>query len=182
MSRAGAGVVVWVTGLPAAGKSTLALRVHETLRAAGQACVLLDGDEVRGCLVPTPGYDEVARSDFYESLARLAALLARQGLVVLVAATAHRAIFRQRARLLAPRFVEVLVQTPAARCAERDPRQLWARARRGELTALPGAGVAYEPPEAPAIIAAGGLDDAACAAIVAEVSRVETAGMRVAST
>src|SRR5262245_34057334 len=101
------GVVVWFTGLPASGKSTLARAVRKALRARAQDAVLLDGDQVRASLVPAPGYDEVGRGDFYESLARLAALLARQGLVVLVPATAHRAIFRQRARLLAPRFVEV---------------------------------------------------------------------------
>jgi adenylylsulfate kinase len=163
------GVVVWVTGLPSSGKSTLARRVHEALGAAGRSSVLLDGDEVRACLVPTPGYDEVARSDFYDTLARLAALLARQGFIVLVPATAHRAVFRTRARLLAPRFMEVLVETPAARCAERDPRQLWARARSGEVSALPGAGVAYEPPETPEVTAWGGLDDTARDAIVARV-------------
>jgi adenylylsulfate kinase-like enzyme len=63
----------------------------------------------------------------------------------------------------------VLVGTPAARCAERDPRHLWARARGGEVSALPGAGVAYEPPESPAVTASGGLDDTAQDAIAALV-------------
>ena len=75
------GVVVWLTGLPSSGKSTLAVRVEEALRAAGRQVVRLDGDEVRAALVPTPGYDEVARSDFYESLARLAGRDPRSGAV-----------------------------------------------------------------------------------------------------
>ena len=161
------GLVVWLTGLPSSGKSTLARRAQQALVAAGRATILLDGDDVRACLVPTPGYGEVDRSDFYESLARLAALLARQGYVVLVPATAHRALFRQRARLLAPRFAEVLVEVSAAECAARDPRGLWARARAGEVSRLPGQGVTYERPETPAVIAQGGLDDAALAAVVA---------------
>ena len=61
------------------------------------------------------------------------------------------------------------METPAERCAERDPRQLWARARAGDVAALPGQGVEYEPPEAPAVVATGGLDDAAVAEIVARV-------------
>jgi adenylylsulfate kinase len=162
-----AGVVVWFTGLPSSGKSTLARHALLTLRERAAPTVLLDGDDVRACLVPTPGYDEIERSDFYESLARLAALLARQGFVVLVPATAHRTIFRQRARLLAPRFVEVWVQTPAQDCAERDARGLWARARAGEAPALPGPGVVYEPPAAPELIADGGFDERACEAVVA---------------
>ena len=91
----GQGVVVWLTGLPSSGKSTLARRVAATLRAAGRAVALLDGDEVRACLVPSPGYDDAGRGAFYATLARLAALLAHQGLVVLVPATAHRAEYRR---------------------------------------------------------------------------------------
>jgi adenylylsulfate kinase len=174
-----AGVVVWLTGLPSSGKSTLARRLAEALRKSGRAVVLLDGDDVRASLVPAPCYDAVGRSDFYESLARLAALLAHQGFVVLVPATAHRAIYRRRAALLAPRFIEVLVDTPAERCAERDPRGLWAGAHAGRVDALPGAGVAYEPPEAPDVTATGGLDDAArdriVAALEARVSSPERA-------
>jgi adenylylsulfate kinase len=163
------GVVIWLTGLPSSGKSTLARRVAARLCADGRPPVLLDGDDVRACLVPTPGYDEMGRGDFYESLARLAALLARQGFVVLVPATAHRRLFRQRARLLAPRFLEVLVDTGIEACEGRDPRGLWARARAGDVTALPGTGVAYEPPEHPDVVASGGHDEAALAAIVARL-------------
>ncbi len=100
-----AGAVVWLTGLPRSGKSTLAARVRDRLAGAGRATLILDGDEVRAALVPRPGYDATAREQFYETLARLASLLAHQGATVLVAATAHRRDFRERARRLAPRFV-----------------------------------------------------------------------------
>jgi adenylylsulfate kinase len=161
------GVVAWITGLPSAGKSTLARRVAERCRAAGLPCALLDGDEVRAALVPPPGYDDEARDRFYGTLARLAALLAGQGLVVVVAATAHRRAWRERARHGAPRFVEVLVATPLDACAARDAKGLYARARAGGATALPGAGAEYEPPLAPDVVAAGGEDEAAAAQVAA---------------
>lgn len=141
------GVVVWLTGLPSSGKSTLARRVAERLRPQGPA-VVLDGDEVRAALVPAPGYDESGRDAFYETLARLAALLAGQGAVVLVPATAHRRAFRERARALAPRFLEVFVDTPEAECRRRDAKGLFARAPPG----LPGAGVDYEAPLRPDLV------------------------------
>jgi adenylylsulfate kinase len=158
------GAVVWLTGLPASGKSTLAAALAADLRGRGVAVAVLDGDEVRGALSPAPGYDEGGRDDFYRTLAQLAALLAAQGLVVVVPATAARRAFRHRARALAPRFVEVFVATSAAECAARDPRGLWRQHAAGALPALPDA-ASYEPPEAPDVVARGGDGDAVLAAI-----------------
>jgi adenylylsulfate kinase len=163
------GAVVWLTGLPASGKSTLARRLRDRLEAAGRPAVLLDGDEVRAALVPAPGYDEGGRDAFYATLARLAALLARQGLVAVVAATAHRRAFRERARALAPRFVEVFLDVPESICASRDPKGLWARARAGAAPDLPGPGPAYERPERPEVVATGGEDERALEAILSLV-------------
>lgn len=162
------GAVVWVTGLPASGKSTLARAVVGRLAAAGAPAVLLDGDAVRAALVPRPGYDAAGRAAFYETLGNLALLLAGQGLPVVVAATAHRRAFRERVRAAAAgRFVEVLVDTPAEVCATRDPAGLWARARAGDAPDLPGAGPAYEPPRAPEVVARGGEDAGAVEAVLA---------------
>lgn len=163
---AGRGAVVWLTGLPGSGKTTLAGAIRE--RLATRVCVL-DGDEVRDALVPRPGHDAPARDDFYASLANLAALIARQGLVVLVPATANLARYRERARAAAPAFVEVHVATPASECAARDPKGLWARARAGELVDLPGAGAVFEAPANPDVVASGGLDSNAVDAVVAAV-------------
>jgi adenylylsulfate kinase len=162
--RGAGGAVAWVTGLPSSGKSTLARRLRDRLRAGGIAAVLLDGDAVRAALVPAPGYDEAGRAAFYETLGNLALALAAEGHVVVVAATAHRRAFRDRVRRLAPRFVEVLVDASAEDCAARDPRGLWAAARAGRAPDLPGAGPAYERPLAPEVVATGGEDDAAVAA------------------
>lgn len=160
------GAVVFVTGLPSSGKSTLARRLVERLRAAHRPSALLDGDEVRAALVPAPGYASPDRDAFYATLARLAALLARQGLVVAVAATANRRAHRAEARAISPRFVEVLVDVPPEECARRDAKGLWARARAGGAPDLPGAGAPYERPERPDVVAAGGEDVAAVEAIV----------------
>ena len=163
------GVVVWFTGLPSSGKSTLAERVRAALASGGRTAVRLDGDEVRQALVPTPGHWPSERDAFYETLARLAALLARQGVVTLVAATAHRRAHRERARALAPRFLEVYVTTPREECERRDAKGLYALARAGKAPLLPGVGVEYEPPAAPDVVAAGGEDAAALAEVVRRV-------------
>jgi adenylylsulfate kinase len=159
------GVVVWLTGLPASGKSTLAARVRSGLR---RPSVVLDSDDMR-TVFETESYGEDDRERFYRVLAKLAANLARQGLVVLVPATAHRHAYRERARELAPKFVEVWVRTSAEDCARRDTKGLYARARAGEIGALPGIGTSYEPPTDPELVAESGFDDAAVQAIVALV-------------
>jgi adenylylsulfate kinase len=168
------GAVVWITGLPSSGKSTLARRIQARLRAGDVAAAVLDGDQVRAALDPRPGYDPESRSRFYGTLARLAALLAGQGLVAIVAATTHRRAFRERARALAPRFVEVFVDVPVEACAARDAKGLYAAARRGSVTELPGVGSGFERPQSPDVVADGGEDLAAPEA----VARILRAGDR----
>lgn len=157
------GIVLWFTGLPASGKSTLATRVRD-LVAARRSCVVLDSDALREALEATT-YGDVAREGFYRSLANLAALIARQGHVVLVAATAPLRVHREHARAVAPEFVEIWVRTPLAACEARDPKGLYARARAGDAPRLPGVGAPYEAPPAPDVTAEGGLDEAAAEAI-----------------
>jgi adenylylsulfate kinase len=158
------GAIVWFTGLPASGKTTLARRVREALGPARPALVL-DGDEVRDAL-GAHGYSDHDRDRFYAALANLAGLVARQGFVALVPATAPRRAHRAAARDPGARVVEVWLRTQAAECERRDPKGLYAAARRGEIPALPGAGAAYEPPDDPEIVATGGEDAAAVGEIV----------------
>ena len=160
-------VVVWFTGLPSSGKSTLARRTLDALRGKGYRACLLDGDEVRRSLEPAHGHDQRGRADFYETLARLAALLAGQGLTVLVAATAHRRAYREAARDRVDRFLEVHVATPLDVCAERDDKGLYAASRAGTVMHMPGIGVSYEPPVAADVVAAGGDDASAVDRILA---------------
>jgi len=158
------GTVVWFTGLPASGKSTLAARVRDRLR---RASVMLDSDAMREVLEAS-SYAADDRDRFYRVLGNLAANLAHQGVVVLVAATAQRRAYRELARARAPRFVGVWVRASAEQCARRDVKRLYARASAGEI-ALPGVAVPYEPPSTPDVIAEGGHDEAAADAIRALV-------------
>ncbi len=174
------GAVVWVTGLPASGKSTFARRLRDRLRALGLPTTVLDGDAMRTALVPAPGYDPAGRAAFYETLGNVALALAADGVVAIVAATANRRAFRDRVRAglssrskaseRPERFVEVFVDVPPEVCAARDPKGLWAKARAGEAPELPGGGAAYEPPTAPEVVARGGEDAEAVAKAAALVS------------
>jgi adenylylsulfate kinase-like enzyme len=98
--------------------------------------------------------------------------LSQQGLVVLVAGTAHRDEHRERAREAAPCFIEVWVNTPIEECERRDPKKLYARARLGELTSLPGVQIKYETPAKPGIIACGGLSTEAVGEILERITGV----------
>ncbi|GEJ55992.1 adenylyl-sulfate kinase [Anaeromyxobacter diazotrophicus] len=161
------GIVLWITGLPCAGKSTLAARAQAAARRERLPAVLLDGDAVRAALLPAPGYDAAGRDQFEATLARLAALIASQGFAVLVAATAHRRAWRDAARAMAPAFAEVHVATPLGVCERRDAKGLYAAARAGRVHHLPGLDARYEPPLSPEVTATGGEDALAVQRMVA---------------
>jgi adenylylsulfate kinase len=174
------GAIVWFTGLPASGKSTLAARTRAHLVASGRSAIVLDGDAVHATL-RVHAYGTGDRDAFYRTLAELAALIAHQGVVVLVAATAPRRAHRDLARATGIRVIEVWVHTPLAECEARDDKGLYARARRGEIETLPGIGVAFEPPEHADVIASGGRDAAAVAAVCALLAQSPIAARHVAS-
>ncbi|HMJ14017.1 MAG TPA: adenylyl-sulfate kinase [Polyangiaceae bacterium] len=163
MSALGAACVVWISGLPSSGKSTFARKLSERLRQSAVPHCVLDGDEVRKALHPTPGYGPEARADFYDTLVDLAVLLAGQDLVVLVAATAGLNTYRERARQRAPRYLEVEVSTALEECERRDSKGLYAAARAGRVDDVPGVSAPYERAENPDIVATGGKDEAALA-------------------
>jgi adenylylsulfate kinase len=158
------GAVVWITGLPASGKSTLATKLASRLRAYRTPPLVLDSDELHEVLIPRHGFDEAGRDAFYRTLSGLACLAARQGHVVIVPATANRRIWRDHARAHAPAFVEVFVATTPEECARRDPKGLYANPT--ARPRLPGVGVPYEAPTAPEVVARGGEDARAVDAIV----------------
>lgn len=166
-----------MTGFPASGKSTFGRALVEALKAEGRATCLLDGDDVREAIEPKLGYDDADRDAFYATLASLAALLSRQGLVVVVAATAHRRAYRERASELAPAFVEVFVDVPLGECRRRDEKGLYDGAWSGTVNTLPGPQLEYEAPERPDVVARRG-DDPATIAEVAEVVRKRSALVR----
>ncbi|MEO6576702.1 MAG: adenylyl-sulfate kinase [Polyangiaceae bacterium] len=162
------GIVVWLTGLPASGKTTFAEALRAALIETGRSPVVLDGDFVRAALVPAPGYGESERDGFYATLANLAAMLARQGLIVLVPASANRRAYRERARLVAPHFIEIYLNTSLDTCIGRDPKGLYARAgAKTNASTLPGVGAEYEAPEHPDVVTLGVEDQAAIDTVLA---------------
>ncbi|MEO8704313.1 MAG: adenylyl-sulfate kinase [Kofleriaceae bacterium] len=161
------GIVVWFTGLPASGKTTLACALRARLDGRP---IVLDSDELRVAL-GAEAYDHSDRDTFYSVLGRLAAVLAAQGHVILVAATASCRAYRDRARTLSPHFLEVWVTTPLAECERRDIKGLYARARAGEATRLPGVGVPFEEPLRAEVIASGGHDARALDELVAILAK-----------
>ena len=165
------GTIVWISGLPASGKTTLAWRLRDRLARDGTRPIVLDGDDLRAAMVPTPGYSTEERRGFYATLASLAALLAAQQFDVVVAATANRREFRNVAREKAHRFIEVYVSAPLEECARRDPKGLYARANSDRSILLPGVSEPYEIPESPDVVASGGFDDGAVERIARLLSK-----------
>jgi bifunctional enzyme CysN/CysC len=150
------GATLWFTGLPGAGKSTVAAAVEERLVEAGQPAFLLDGDNLRHGLNGDLGFDEDARSENVRRTAHVARLLAESGTIALVSLVSPYAADRQAAATLHAEdelgFLEIYVNAPLELCEERDPKGLYARARSGELAGLTGVGAPYEPPAAPDLV------------------------------
>jgi bifunctional enzyme CysN/CysC len=151
-----AGATIWLTGLPAAGKSTIGRAIEERLVKAGRPAYLLDGDNLRHGLNGDLGFDEEARAENVRRTAHVARLLAECGAVALVSLVSPYAADREMAAALHAAedldFIEVFVSTPLEQCERRDPKGLYARARAGELAGLTGIGAPYEQPERPDVV------------------------------
>lgn len=146
---------VWLTGMPACGKSAIARELLRVLHARGLEPAVLESDVLRTQLTPHARYDEAERDLFYAALVELGAFLAREGRPVIFDATANRRRYRDAARSRIARFAEVFVDTPPEVCAARDPKGLYRAAREGRAASLPGAQAAYEPPEHPELVVRG---------------------------
>ena len=149
--------VLWFTGLSGAGKSTVASRLERKLYAAGVHTYLLDGDNVRRGLNRDLGFTDRDRVESVRRVAEVAKLMADAGLVVIVAMISPFRSERRMARNLMQKgeFVEIFVDTPLAVCEARDPKGLYAAARRGALPDFTGVDSPYEPPETPEIVLKG---------------------------
>ena len=146
------GVTVWFTGLPSAGKTTIAGLVGRRLGEQGRRVELLDGDEVRAHLSRGLGFSKADRDENIRRIGYVAGLLTGHGVTVLVAAVSPYRAVRDEVRAAVERvggFVEVHVATDLATCRARDVKGLYARHARGELRGLTGVDDPYEPPLAP---------------------------------
>ena len=150
------GATLWFTGLPGAGKSTIASAVEERLIEAGRPAFLLDGDNLRHGLNGDLGFDDQARTENVRRTAHVARLLAESGTVALVSLVSPYAADREAAAALHAAdeldFIEIFVDAPLELCEERDPKGLYARARAGELAGMTGVGAPYEAPSAPDLV------------------------------
>jgi bifunctional enzyme CysN/CysC len=141
------GAVIWLTGLPGAGKSTIARALERRLFARGGSPILLDGDTLRAGLNGDLGFSPKDRSENIRRLAEVATHLAKNGHIAIVAAVSPAREDRAAARRIADElFREIHVATPAEVCEERDPKGHYAKARAGALAGFTGIGNDYEVP------------------------------------
>jgi len=167
------GVTVWLTGLPSAGKSTIAVRLAEVLTAWGQQVELLDGDEIRERLSKGLGFSRQDRDENIRRISYVARLLTKHGVVAVVAAISPYRSTRDEARAEIGRFVEVHVNCELAECVRRDVKGLYKKALSGQIQQFTGISDPYEEPLTPEAVVnthAEALDES-----VAKV--VETLGL-----
>jgi adenylylsulfate kinase len=143
------GFAVWLTGLPASGKTTLAFALADALQKRELRVQILDSDELREVLTPDPTYSQEERDWFYRTLVYIGRLLVRNGTNIILAATANRRRHRDWARQTMERFIEVYVHCSLETCMTRDQKGIYDKALVGQATTVPGVHVTYEPPQAP---------------------------------
>jgi adenylyl-sulfate kinase len=154
------GCVIWLTGLSAAGKTTLAIALERALFDSGHLVYRIDGDEMRRGLCQNLGFAAEDRSENIRRAGAVAALFADAGFICIAAFISPLRADRELARRTAPpgRFIEVHVATPLAVCRERDPKQLYARATRGEIPEFTGISAPYETPLHAEVVVHAGRD------------------------
>ena len=152
-SLGAAGATVWLTGLSGSGKSSVAVAVERLLVSSGRPAYVLDGDNLRHGLNGDLGFSAEDRDENVRRVSEVARLMADAGVVALVPLVSPYRAARDRARAVHDAaglaFFEVLVDTPLAECARRDPQGHYAQARAGELKGFTGIDDPYEAPDSP---------------------------------
>jgi adenylylsulfate kinase len=142
--------VIWFTGLPGSGKSTVADWVAEQLRQRGWPVERLDGDAVRR-IFPETGFSREERDAHLRRIGFLASKLEAHGVFVVASFVSPYRDSRDFVRGVCNSFLEIYVSTPLAECEKRDPKGLYARARRGEIENFTGVSDPYEEPRSPEV-------------------------------
>ncbi len=145
---------LWLTGLSASGKSTLAYALEHTLVNAGKPCYVLDGDNIRHGLNSGLGFSQQDRHENIRRISEVAKLMNDAGLIVITAFISPLREDRQMARAIIGEdcFKEVYVSTAIDVCESRDPKGLYAKARAGEVKEFTGISAPYEPPLNPDLV------------------------------
>nr|HDO81153.1 adenylyl-sulfate kinase [Candidatus Bathyarchaeota archaeon] len=150
------GVVVWLTGLPGSGKTTLARSLERELREKGVKVEVLDGDDVRKWLSPEAGFSREDRERHLKRVAHVSRLLARNGVTVIASfVSPYRHVRREVRRIIEEeglRFIEVYVKCSLETCLKRDPKGLYKKALKGEVKDMTGIQDAYEEPLNPDVV------------------------------
>ena len=155
MGREGSSAfAIWLTGLPASGKSAITAALLNQLHKRGVFPTVLESDVLRQQF-PATTYDDRDRDYFYGSMAFIGKALTEQGIPVIFDATANLRAYRDRARQQIPKFVEVYVKCPLEVCMQRDPKGIYHRGNTGAAQHVPGLQSAYEPPLDPEIVVQG---------------------------
>jgi adenylylsulfate kinase len=141
------GFAIWITGMPASGKSSVTRELVGMIAGHHLPFVVLESDVMRTILTPHATYEDSERDWFYQALASIGSIITLNGVNVIFDATANRRIYRERARVLIPRFVEVYIHCPLDVCIKRDPKGIYRNAAAGKASTVPGLQRAYEPPE-----------------------------------
>ncbi|MDO8212327.1 adenylyl-sulfate kinase [Conexibacter sp. CPCC 206217] len=170
------GATVWLTGLPASGKSTIAVELERALVESGQPAYLLDGDNIRYGLSDDLGFSPGDRAEHIRRVGHVARLIADSGTVAVVSLVspmeADRAAVRELHDAAGLAFVEVFVDTSVQECARRDPKGLYARARAGEIKGFTGVDAPYERPQTPELhVPTAEIDVAPAVARIVELVR-----------
>src|SRR6185437_7732050 len=145
--------IIWLTGLSAAGKSTVANLIERQLNAAGHHTMMLDGDNLRHGLNRDLGFTEADRVENIRRVGEVAKLMADAGIIVLCSFISPYRAERDMVRRLVKEgdFIEVFVDTPIDECMRRDPKGLYAKAKAGGIKNFTGIDAPYEAPEAPEV-------------------------------
>jgi len=167
------GATLWFTGLSASGKSTIASALEQQLVSRGRVAYRLDGDNLRHGLNGNLGFSAEDRAENVRRTAHVARLFADAGVISIASLVSPYESDRAQARgfheELELDFVEVFVDTPLEECERRDPKGLYAKARRGEISGMTGIDDPYEPPASPEITVRGGSVEAAVSDILAHL-------------
>ncbi len=149
-----AGCLVWLTGLPSSGKSTIAFTVEHALIARGRMAYVLDGDNIRHGLNRNLGFSAEDRAENIRRIGEVGKLFVDAGILTISSFVSPYRKDRDGVRgMLDPGdFLEVFIDTPIEVCEERDPKGLYKKARAGEIPDFTGVSDPYEPPENPELV------------------------------
>lgn len=147
------GCVVWLTGLPGAGKTTVARILEKRIHEKGSRIEVLDGDEVRKNLSPELGFSKQDRETHAKRVVYISKLLSRNGVITVVSLISPYREFRNSARdIIGNGFIEVWVKASSETCKQRDPKGLYKKAAQGQVANMTGVQDPYEPPTNPELV------------------------------